>query len=135
MSTDSGSSSCCGVGSDSEDGRWGPCLGTAAARLARGRPPRAGSAPGPAPQLLFDFQETASPHVREPLTERVAQLAEGFPGLHTLRSADLHPSSYLAVAWCAATGLRCVQMHGQDDCMAGEQRVPVHRGRACPSLD
>jgi len=73
--------------------------------------------------------------VREPLTERVAQLAEGFPGLHTLRSADLHPSSYLAVAWCAATGLRCVQMHGQDDCMAGEQRVPVHRGRACPSLD
>ena len=53
-------------------------------------------------QLLYEFYETASPHVREPLTERVAQLAAAqFPGLATLRSCDLHSSSWIAVAWCA----------------------------------
>ena len=51
---------------------------------------------------MYEFYETASPHVREPLTERVAQLAAAqFPGLATLRSCDLHPSSWIAVAWCA----------------------------------
>ena len=65
-------------------------------------------------QLLYEFYETASPHVREPLTERVAQLAAAqFPGLATLRSCDLHSSSWIAVAWCV---FLCVT----------DQRVPLH---------
>lgn len=46
-------------------------------------------------QLLFEFQETAIPHMREPLTDRVHRL--GMPS--GLRSCDLHPHSWFAVAW------------------------------------
>ena len=51
--------------------------------------------------LLFEFTETASPHTREPLTDRVQRLAReaACPELLSLRSCDLHPQSWFAVAW------------------------------------
>lgn len=48
MCSDSGSS-CSGNGSDSEDGKWAPCLGSAAERLARR--PCARESSGGAPQV------------------------------------------------------------------------------------
>ncbi len=48
---------------------------------------------------LFDFFEEESPYCRSPLADRIAELAEEFPGLLTLSSADLHPASWFAVAW------------------------------------
>lgn len=52
-------------------------------------------------RLLFEFDETAPPHLREPLTDRVQRLAHetGCPELLTLRSDELHPHSWFAVAW------------------------------------
>lgn len=121
MVPDSGSS-CSGQGSDSEDGKWAPCLGSAAERVARmsaardGTAHAAGSARGAAPRLVYEFFETASPHERAPLTERIAQLAEKFPGLHALRSSDLHPSSFIAIAWCAFERPRWLVAHSQNSC-------------------
>ena len=101
MCSDSGSSCSEATGSDSEDGKYAPCLGSAAQRHGLRPGACGGGAHRGAPRLLYEFYETASPHVREPLTERVCQLAAKLPGLHTLHSCDLHPSSYIAVAWCA----------------------------------
>lgn len=50
-------------------------------------------------ELLYEFTEEIMPHCREPLTERVAQLSNEFPGLTTLRSCDIHPSSWFSIAW------------------------------------
>ena len=55
--------------------------------------------------LLYEYMEHDSPYKRSPLSEKVAELAavdgEGgaFPGLAELSSADLHPASWLSVAW------------------------------------
>jgi hypothetical protein len=49
--------------------------------------------------LSFQFAENEPPHCRLPLTDRIEELAESFPGLHTLRTSDLHPASWYAVAW------------------------------------
>ena len=48
---------------------------------------------------LFEFYEEESPYARAPLADRVAELAEEFPGLLSLSSAELHPASWFAVAW------------------------------------
>lgn len=49
-------------------------------------------------------QNSVSGLCREPLPDKIAELAEGvdgvsFPGLNTLRSCDVHPASWFAVAW------------------------------------
>ncbi|GAB2226620.1 hypothetical protein Droror1_Dr00022433 [Drosera rotundifolia] len=49
--------------------------------------------------LLFEFLERALPHTREPLAEKITQLADRFPDLKTLRSCDVIPSSWFSVAW------------------------------------
>ncbi len=46
------------------------------------------------PKLLFEFSDAETPFSRPPLTERIAELAEQFPGLFTLRSSDIHGSSW-----------------------------------------
>ena len=53
MCSDSGSS-CSGNGSDSEDGKWAPCLGSAAERLARR--PCARESSGGAPQVACSLR-------------------------------------------------------------------------------
>lgn len=51
---------------------------------------------------LFEFFEEESPYARSPLADRIAELAEEFPGLLSLSSSDLHPASWFAVAWYPA---------------------------------
>ncbi|EYU17395.1 hypothetical protein MIMGU_mgv1a020798mg [Erythranthe guttata] len=49
--------------------------------------------------LLFDYFERDKPYCREPLADKISDLARKFPELKTLRSCDLLPSSWISVAW------------------------------------
>eukprot|EP01018_Ginkgo_biloba_P021712 Gb_02672 [translate_table: standard] len=49
--------------------------------------------------LRFQYFERAAPYSREPLADKIADLARDFPQLKTLRSIDLLPTSWLSVAW------------------------------------
>ncbi|XP_051148381.1 uncharacterized protein LOC127263416 [Andrographis paniculata] len=48
---------------------------------------------------LFEYLERDQPYCREPLANKIYNLAVSFPKLKTLRSCDLLPSSWLSVAW------------------------------------
>lgn len=50
-------------------------------------------------QLIFEYLERDLPYIREPLADKVSDLASRFPELKTLRSCDLLPSSWFSVAW------------------------------------
>jgi len=47
----------------------------------------------------FQYFERATPYSREPLADKIGDLAKDFPQLKTLRSIDLLPASWLSVAW------------------------------------
>jgi hypothetical protein len=49
--------------------------------------------------LLFEYFERNPPFCREPLADKISDLACRFPELKTLRSCDLSPSSWISVAW------------------------------------
>ncbi|XP_042501013.1 uncharacterized protein LOC122078888 [Macadamia integrifolia] len=49
--------------------------------------------------LLFEFFEHDPPYSREPLADKISDLACQFPGLKTLRSYDLLSASWVSVAW------------------------------------
>ncbi|KAK6921705.1 Protein of unknown function DUF789 [Dillenia turbinata] len=49
--------------------------------------------------LVFEYLESVPPYSREPLTDKILDLAFRFPELKTLRSCDLLPSSWISVAW------------------------------------
>ncbi|KAK7269011.1 hypothetical protein RIF29_21726 [Crotalaria pallida] len=49
--------------------------------------------------LNFQYTETAPPHLRVPLSEKIAELAKIHPALMTLKSVNLSPASWMAVAW------------------------------------
>ncbi|KZV23487.1 hypothetical protein F511_16843 [Dorcoceras hygrometricum] len=49
--------------------------------------------------LYFQYFETSSPYGRVPLMDKVRSLAQRYPGLMSLRSVDLSPASWMAVAW------------------------------------
>ncbi|KAJ7954140.1 Protein of unknown function (DUF789) [Quillaja saponaria] len=49
--------------------------------------------------LLFEYLEQAPPYSREPLADKILDLAFRFPELKTLRSCDVLPSSWISVAW------------------------------------
>ncbi|KAH7550578.1 hypothetical protein JRO89_XS13G0224900 [Xanthoceras sorbifolium] len=49
--------------------------------------------------LYFQYFEMSSPYWRVPLTDKITELARNYPGLMTLRSVDLSPASWMAVAW------------------------------------
>ncbi|KAL1224070.1 hypothetical protein V5N11_031219 [Cardamine amara subsp. amara] len=49
--------------------------------------------------IEFQYFESVKPHLRVPLTAKVNELAEKYPGLSTLRSVDLSPASWMAIAW------------------------------------
>jgi hypothetical protein len=108
---DSGDSSSCDISStassvatdsDSEDGGKSPTA--AGCRPDRGSVLCKQFSLGEPRKVLYEFVEHAAPHMREPLTDRIQQLAEGngdqsFPGLLTLRSCDIHPASWFAITW------------------------------------
>lgn len=49
--------------------------------------------------LLFEYLEQDPPYSREPLADKILDLAAQFPGLATLGSCDILPSSWFSVAW------------------------------------
>ncbi|XP_074358837.1 uncharacterized protein LOC141698120 [Apium graveolens] len=49
--------------------------------------------------LYFQHFESSTPYGRVPLMDKITELAERYPGLMSLRSVDLSPASWLAVAW------------------------------------
>ncbi|CAL5350213.1 unnamed protein product [Camellia sinensis] len=49
--------------------------------------------------LLFEYLERGQPYGREPLADKILDLARCFPELKTLRSCDLLSTSWISVAW------------------------------------
>ncbi|XP_068639876.1 uncharacterized protein [Aristolochia californica] len=49
--------------------------------------------------LYFQYFERSAPYCRVPLADKIHGLAQKFPGLETLKSVDLSPASWMAVAW------------------------------------
>eukprot|EP01018_Ginkgo_biloba_P028234 Gb_34819 [translate_table: standard] len=49
--------------------------------------------------LVFEYFERAPPFSREPLADKITDLARHCPELKTLRSIDLLPESWVSVAW------------------------------------
>jgi len=49
--------------------------------------------------LYFQYFERSAPYGRVPLMDKITGLAQRYPGLMSLRSVDLSPASWMAVAW------------------------------------
>ncbi|KAK8564054.1 hypothetical protein V6N13_005734 [Hibiscus sabdariffa] len=49
--------------------------------------------------LYFQYFETTTPYGRVPLMDKINGLSRRYPGLMSLRSVDLSPASWMAVAW------------------------------------
>ncbi|KAL1325146.1 hypothetical protein HN51_035242 [Arachis hypogaea] len=49
--------------------------------------------------LYVQYFERSAPYGRVPLMDKITGLAERYPGLMSLRSVDLSPASWMAVAW------------------------------------
>ncbi|KAM7275603.1 hypothetical protein ACFE04_017469 [Oxalis oulophora] len=49
--------------------------------------------------LYFQYFERSTPYGRVPLMDKINGLARRYPGLLSLRSVDLSPASWMAVAW------------------------------------
>ncbi|TKY44739.1 hypothetical protein E2542_SST31017 [Spatholobus suberectus] len=49
--------------------------------------------------LLFEYFDHDPPYSREPLTDKILDLAHQYPSLKSLRSCDLLPASWMSVAW------------------------------------
>lgn len=53
----------------------------------------------PSDQLIFEYFEHEIPFNREPLADKISDLALQFPELKTFRSCDLSPASWVSLAW------------------------------------
>lgn len=49
--------------------------------------------------LIFEYLEYDRPYCREPLADKIADLAKQFPFLKSIKSCDLLPASWFSVAW------------------------------------
>ncbi|KAK2993247.1 hypothetical protein RJ640_015726 [Escallonia rubra] len=49
--------------------------------------------------LYFQYFERSTPYGRVPLMDKISALSRRYPGLMSLRSVDLSPASWMAVAW------------------------------------
>ncbi|XP_059663137.1 uncharacterized protein LOC132308880 [Cornus florida] len=49
--------------------------------------------------LYFQYFERSTPYGRVPLKDKISGLAQRYSGLMSLRSVDLSPASWMAVAW------------------------------------
>ncbi|KAE9611758.1 hypothetical protein Lal_00011648 [Lupinus albus] len=58
-----------------------------------------GDSVNPQGYLLFEYFEKDPPYMREPLVDKILDLAFRLPELMTLRSCDILPSSWISVAW------------------------------------
>ncbi|KAK4750806.1 hypothetical protein SAY87_004288 [Trapa incisa] len=50
-------------------------------------------------RLLFEYFERDPPYIREPLADKIMDLAGRFQTLKTIRSCDLLPFSWISIAW------------------------------------
>ncbi|KAK7387952.1 hypothetical protein VNO78_22751 [Psophocarpus tetragonolobus] len=53
----------------------------------------------PPGQLIFEYFERETPYNREPLANKISDLARQFPELKTYWSCDLSPASWVSFAW------------------------------------
>ncbi|XP_061349195.1 uncharacterized protein LOC133294526 [Gastrolobium bilobum] len=53
----------------------------------------------PPGQLIFEYFEHETPYNREPLADKISDLARQFPELKTYWSCDLSPASWVSLAW------------------------------------
>lgn len=49
--------------------------------------------------LYFQYFDRSTPYGRVPLIDKVSALSKRYPGLMSLRSVDLSPATWMAVAW------------------------------------
>ncbi|PWA80989.1 hypothetical protein CTI12_AA190790 [Artemisia annua] len=49
--------------------------------------------------LYFQYFDKSTPYGRVPLVDKVCTLSKKYPGLMSLRSVDLSPATWMAVAW------------------------------------
>ncbi|KAL1356804.1 hypothetical protein HN51_008786 [Arachis hypogaea] len=49
--------------------------------------------------LLFEYFDQDPPYSREPLADKILDLARHYPSLKSMRSCDILPASWMAVAW------------------------------------
>ncbi|KAI3745014.1 hypothetical protein L1987_58114 [Smallanthus sonchifolius] len=49
--------------------------------------------------LYFQYFERSTPYERVPLLDKICMFSQKYPGLMSLRSVDLSPASWMAVAW------------------------------------
>ncbi|XP_052181293.1 uncharacterized protein LOC127794326 isoform X2 [Diospyros lotus] len=90
--------------------------------------------------LYFQYYDTCSPYWRIPLLDRVSEFAQNYAGLVTLKSVDLSPASWMAIAWypiyhiptkgnvkdlstCFLT-FHTLSSSFQDDDLAAENHIP-----------
>jgi len=71
--------------------------------------------PEQACKVLFQYFEECSPYDRLPLTDKIEQLSHGkngFAGLVSLASDEIHPASWYAVAWYPIYEVPCTTVPG-----------------------
>ncbi|XP_057425239.1 uncharacterized protein LOC130718639 [Lotus japonicus] len=49
--------------------------------------------------LYLQYNEKSSPRTRVPFLHKISELAQSYPALMTLKSVDISPASWMAVAW------------------------------------
>nr|KYP43064.1 hypothetical protein KK1_035507 [Cajanus cajan] len=57
--------------------------------------------------LYLQYNETSPPYKRVPFAEKISELSRSHPALMTLRSVDISPSSWMAVAWYPIYSVPC----------------------------
>ncbi|PON41251.1 hypothetical protein PanWU01x14_290900 [Parasponia andersonii] len=57
--------------------------------------------------LYLQYIETSSPYWRPPLMDKMTELSQHHPALMTLKSVDLSPASWMAVAWYPIYQIPC----------------------------
>ncbi|XP_020241790.1 uncharacterized protein LOC109820114 isoform X2 [Asparagus officinalis] len=50
-------------------------------------------------QLYLQYVEYCPPYARVPLTEKVTELAQSYPGLTSFKSVELSPASWMSISW------------------------------------
>nr|KJB50078.1 hypothetical protein B456_008G152800 [Gossypium raimondii]KJB50079.1 hypothetical protein B456_008G152800 [Gossypium raimondii]KJB50080.1 hypothetical protein B456_008G152800 [Gossypium raimondii] len=61
--------------------------------------------------LYFQYFERSAPYGRVPLMDKINGLSGRYPGLMSLRSVDLSPASWMAVAWSLSSSLSLSNAH------------------------
>ncbi|XP_019441150.1 PREDICTED: uncharacterized protein LOC109346187 isoform X2 [Lupinus angustifolius] len=94
--------------------------------------------------LDFEYTETAQPYLRVPLAEKIVELAKSYPALMTLKSVDLSPASWMAVAWYPIYAIPCqpnetcfLTYHSLsssfEDCANKYDEIDLQKDIRCPS--